>query len=891
LILQIVGQPYPEPRIPWPLSSNRLVRVPFSLASGEELVKVFISYAHEADNPAHSAKVRAFADRLKSLGLEVLIDLDDPDPQLPWTLWMEKQLRAADWVLMVCTKTYWQRFYDEERGQSYGVRWEGMLIRTLIGVEKEQWKKYKPVLFEGGMVDSIPTPLRDRTHYEIKSFVPEDRGFADLVRAFTGRDIKSEATSDRPRLLEFEILRRLSDGGEPDGYNVRLRCEELGSGEDRFDGDPLNEELTKKKLEAIDAGRGEKDSLKWVGMQLWEGLIAGKVQQLFNNACHAALEDGRMFHFRLRMPPELEVLPWEALFNDAENYFLATRERFCVIRAGSSDARSRPFGPAPPPPAVGHPPGILLVMPKGSGLDLARERRTILERTAALSDMVQVAVLDGTVTAKALGEQLRSRPWAVVHFAGHGRVNDRGEVELQLNDDAGEARWVDTDVFATLFNNSAVRLVLLNCCRAATVAVARGVAAMGPVLIGQGVAAVIAMRYEVTDDIAVSFADEFYRVLLSGKKPGRVDMAVEAARSAIFLEGAGDRNRGFISPALYLAPGGDQLFSLPAAKILPTVSSLGPTDQAKAQPMKSPEQLVAGAAGSPGVAIPNEPSKVEIPKKLIAAVRERRCVPVLGAGLLTAAVFRDSAPPPGLRQLTKKLADGSGYPEPADFDLLERGGAWLDGPILRRVCQYYIDDEDRAADLNRLIESEFSAFKPPEVVAKLAGWDVPGYICLHFDGLLEQALIARERRFVALTLDDPAPADLELLRLVQLCGTCRGRDKKAAALTEQKYDALWDRLAKPPDWLTNLITAGEDRSLLLLGIHPRDALARRLVSRLYAKGVANEAGPIYCASTEYSAADQAYWKSFNVRWIKRNSGDLIFDIETALSAAKEGGRA
>jgi hypothetical protein len=853
-------------------------------------VKVFISYAQERENPVHSERVRALADRLRSLDLEVLIDLDDPDPELDWTLWMEEQLRAADVVLMICTKTYWQRFYDKEIGNSYGVRWEGILIRTLIGVEKEQRSKYKPVLFEGAIEAYIPTALRGRQYYQIKSFIPEDPRFAALVHILTGRDIKSEGTSGKPRLLEFEIVPRPSVEGKPDGYNVRMACEGRESDLQRFDGDPFNEKETNKGLQAIDVGQVDKDCLRWVGMQLWEALIAGKVQELFEQFRSKALADGRIFHFRLKLPRELEALPWEALYNEPESYFLATREQFCIIRAGSSDARTRPFGKAPPRPVAGDPPAVLLVLPKGSGLDLARELRTIQARTASLGGSVLVAILDGPVTPKVFSERVRSRPWAVVHFAGHGRVSASGAVEIQLNDEAGEARWVDADVFATLFNNSKVRLVLLNCCRAASVAVARGVAAVGPILIGQGVAAVIAMRYEVTDDVAVNFADEFYRVLFSGKQPGRVDVAIESARLAIFQETTGDRYRGFITPALYLAPGGEQLFELPAEKTLRTPPPSESLDLEKSRLTQSSVPFFGVPGSPPEVELTTETPKVEIPRKLLAAVRDRRCVPVLGAGLLTAAVFRDSVAPPGLRELTRKLADVSGYPEPADFELLERGGTWLDGLILRRVCQYFIDDEDRAADLNRLIETEFSPFHPPPAVASLAGWDVPGFICLHFDGLLEQALIAQDRRFVTLTLDDPTPADLELPRLVQLCGTCRGRDKKAAALSEQKHDALWDRLAKPPDWLTNLITGVEDRSLLFLGIHPRDALARRLASRLYAKGVANEAGPIYFASTEYTAADQAYWKNFNVRWIKRNSGDLIFEIESALSTARKGGQ-
>ena len=196
--------------------------------------------------------------------------------------------------------------------------------------------------------------------------------------------------------------------------------------------------------------------------------------------------------------------------------------------------------------------------------------------------------------------------------------------------------------------------MVLNCCRGGSVVTDRGIAGLGPMLLRRGAAAVVAMRYEVTDDVAVRFADEFYRELFGGETPGRVDRAVESARVVVFQNPTGGSRRGFITPVLYLAPGGEQLFPLD-------------------RPVPPAPAPAGGAAAATGVEPPpsRPPARAALPAGLVRAVRERRCVPVLGPGLLAALAVRE-APPPVPRNLIRSLADVSHYPEAGDFDLIER---------------------------------------------------------------------------------------------------------------------------------------------------------------------------------------------------------------------------
>jgi hypothetical protein len=824
---------------------------------------VFISYAQEQGNRSHSARVKALADSLKGLGLDVLLDqyLSAP-PTGNWGTWMEQGLETADFVLIICTEAYARRWKQEEQeGVGLGVIKEATLTRAVISRQPDKSaKKFIPILLEGALLAHVPTLLFENSRYAPKAFGPSDPEFARLVFQLTGRHIDGAGGPTGPRVLRFAITPE-GESGATSGYAVYLDCDELGTAGARFDGDPLKEQTTVEALGRIQAGRDEPDDLGWVGGQLWGGMLAGEVDALFERARAEGYRDGRMFHLRLALPRALEGLPWEAL-HDPDGGFLANREQYCVIRTGSRES-----APAPEWGEAGRKPGVLLVLPSGSDLDLDRERRIVADLVAA-SAGVRLEVLDGTVTLDRVDRRIREGTWDVVHFAGHGRSDEKGRVELLFNDEEGGPRWVGGDAFAVLFNRGDVRLVLLNCCRGGKVHTDRSVAALGPMLLGRRVAAVIAMQYEVNDDVAVRFAEEFYRGLLTGAEPGRVDVAVEGARAALFRNTYGSSQRGFITPVLYLAPGGERLFALERPQAPP-----GP----------------AGAPAGPA-AIVAEPARAPLPPDLIEAVRERLCIPVIGPGLLTAAAQRD-APPMGPRQLARELGKAACYAETADFELMERGGGWLDGLVLRRVCQFFDADSRNRRKMFRLIEGAFHTCAPPEPIATLAGWDVPGYICLFFDGLMEEALKQRGRPFTVLNLSTAtAPAGLDMPRLVHLCGTWRERDSDVLALTEKEYDELWDRLAKPPPWLSGLVTAEPGRSLLFLGAHPRDPLTRRLAARLLDEEVARRAGPAYFVSTDHTPADDAYWEAYHVEWVDDSPAALIAALDAATSSARGGSR-
>jgi hypothetical protein len=79
---------------------------------------------------------------------------------------MIDQLDWADFVLVICTETYYRRFRGrEEPGKGKGADWEGALITQEIYDARSATTKFVPVIFDPTHERFIPEPLRGHTFY------------------------------------------------------------------------------------------------------------------------------------------------------------------------------------------------------------------------------------------------------------------------------------------------------------------------------------------------------------------------------------------------------------------------------------------------------------------------------------------------------------------------------------------------------------------------------------------------------------------------------------------------------------------------------------------------------------------------------------------------------
>jgi hypothetical protein len=145
--------------------------------------KVFISYSH--DSPEHARRVLGLAERLRKEGVDAQIDqYVAGTPPDGWPRWMLDKLDWAEFVLLVCTETYYHRFRGrEEPGKGKGADWEGNLITLEMYAVKSKTTKFAPVVFASQDEQFIPEPVRGHTYYLLES---EDN-YAKLYGFLTGQ--------------------------------------------------------------------------------------------------------------------------------------------------------------------------------------------------------------------------------------------------------------------------------------------------------------------------------------------------------------------------------------------------------------------------------------------------------------------------------------------------------------------------------------------------------------------------------------------------------------------------------------------------------------------------------------------------------------------------------
>ncbi|MEU5258893.1 SEFIR domain-containing protein [Amycolatopsis sp. NPDC021455] len=150
--------------------------------------KVFVSYSHDTEE--HKALVRRFATFLHSrIGLEVVLDQWHDNVRMDWSLWATRNLKAADFIIVVASPLYRERADgDAPPHEGRGAQFETAIIRDKLTKDhREGTRTVLPVVLSGGSIDDIPAFLApySTTRYEITEFT--DRGVADLLAAITGQ--------------------------------------------------------------------------------------------------------------------------------------------------------------------------------------------------------------------------------------------------------------------------------------------------------------------------------------------------------------------------------------------------------------------------------------------------------------------------------------------------------------------------------------------------------------------------------------------------------------------------------------------------------------------------------------------------------------------------------
>jgi tetratricopeptide (TPR) repeat protein len=167
--------------------------------SPERPPKVFISYSH--DSPEHEQRVLNLANRLRSDGFDAAIDQYETSPREGWPVWMEKQIRESDFVLVVCTPPYLGRAERREKeGIGKGAIWETALTLQALYEASANNERFIPIVFSKENLADIPMPLRSATYYLLNN---ED-GYQRLLRRLRKQpEVEKPALGVSPGVPKF----------------------------------------------------------------------------------------------------------------------------------------------------------------------------------------------------------------------------------------------------------------------------------------------------------------------------------------------------------------------------------------------------------------------------------------------------------------------------------------------------------------------------------------------------------------------------------------------------------------------------------------------------------------------------------------------------------------
>src|SRR4029453_7611840 len=224
--------------------------------------------------------------------------------------------------------------------------------------------------------------------------------------------------------------------------------------------------------------------------------------------------------------------------------------------------QQRPLGVTPPLRVLG------MVARPGDQQALAidDEQRRLSRALADLerAGRVELSWVPGQ-TWRDLQAAMRTGPWHVFHFIGHGGFDaNAGEGTLALADDQGRTYPLHaSDLAMLLRGHQSLRLVLLNACDTGRASALDPFSSVAGALMRRGIPAVLAMQFEITDQAAVEFSHTFYGAV-ADQLP--VDVSVTEARHAIRLAVPGTLEWG--TPVLYLRSPDGYIFDLADAPAL-----------------------------------------------------------------------------------------------------------------------------------------------------------------------------------------------------------------------------------------------------------------------------------------------------------------------------------
>ena len=270
----------------------------------------------------------------------------------------------------------------------------------------------------------------------------------------------------------------------------------------------------------------------------------------------------------------------------------------------------------------------MISSPSGyASLDIEQEWRKLKDAVADLESrgLVVLERMENPTLIE-LQHRLRNENIHIFHFIGHGGFDEAAQDGvLVLETDDGKANLTSGKYLGTLLHDEkSIRLAVLNACEGGRTSRHDPFAGVGQSLVQQGIPAVVAMQFEISDQAAITLSHEFYAALADGYP---VDAALAEARKAIFAQ---NNIIEWGTPVLYMRGRDGQIFNLASQPGVP--ASQGPHPL----PVTSTPFTATGVTST---AAPPRAAAVESTQKSTAAATPSQV-------LLTSQPVRQTAAPP-----------------------------------------------------------------------------------------------------------------------------------------------------------------------------------------------------------------------------------------------------
>jgi len=310
------------------------------------------------------------------------------------------------------------------------------------------------------------------------------------------------------------------------------------------------------------------------GQRLFGAVFQNEMLASYRGSLEKARAQGIGLRLRLNLQnvPELAAMPWEYLYDEKNDRFLANSTRTPVVRYFELPESVSTFAVTPP---------LNILVATAQPLDKAALNGD--EEMVKLQEAFQKLHATGLVnidhlpkaTIAALHKKLNDGPYHIFHFIGHGKFDENkqeGQLIFEDESNLGEGKC-GAQVGTILRDHESLRLVMLNACEGASAAVGNAFAGCAQRLVQHGLPAVIAMQCPMPDASAILLAETFYGFLALGYP---VDGALSEARKALFNQ---NKEAAWAAPVLFMRSTDGRIFQLAREKSRPAIGPSMNTNQ------------------------------------------------------------------------------------------------------------------------------------------------------------------------------------------------------------------------------------------------------------------------------------------------------------------------